>query len=105
MKLNITSEKEYLLDFMVSYLNKVLINEQVECIINGTNYQGVFEEELQIKKENKDYYILEFTLSEKKVKVPISLKNTKARMRGNSVFLETETHVTLIEKVKEKPIK
>jgi hypothetical protein len=96
MRLNISKDKPYMIEFLLDYLNKTLVNKEVEAIINGVKYEG-FIGEIFTLEEKPPYQVLVFTVNGIQEKVPLLIDKTKIRVGKSLYVLETETHSTVIE--------
>lgn len=96
MRLNISNDRPYMIEFLVEYLNKTLVNKEVEAIINGLKYEGLTGDSF-ILEEKSPYQVLVFSINGIEEKVPLLNDKTKIRIGKSLYVLETETHSTIIE--------
>lgn len=96
MRLNISNDRPYMIDFLVEYLNKTLTNKEVEAIINGIKYEGLTGDSFTLE-EKSPYHVLVFSINGLEEKVPLLYDKTKIRIGKSLYVLETETHSTIIE--------
>ena len=93
MRLNITNDKQSMVDIICHYLSHLLDGQRVDLIINGTKITGVIK---SVSLENEEDTFLVFKIGKEVKKVPL-LDDTKARFGKEIAVLETKAHTTVIE--------
>lgn len=96
MRLNISNDKPYMIDYLLVYLNKNLANKEVEAIINGVKYEGITSDSFSLE-EQAPYQVLVLSINGEEERIPLLLDKTKIRIGKTLFVLETETHSTVIE--------
>lgn len=93
MRLNISNDKDTLVNIVCHYLSNLLTERKVDLIINGTKTTGLIKS-VNLKDEDESYIVIKINKETKEIPL---LNDTKARFGKDLVVIETKTHATVIE--------
>jgi hypothetical protein len=93
MKLNFQHDKEVLVSLVDEFLQKTIIGQRAELIINGEKTVGVIE---KVMFAGDDSSTLVFWVDGHERKIPF-FEDTKSRMGKELITFETRNHTTVLE--------
>lgn len=93
MRLTLSDKKDKVVNFVYVFLKTNLIGENTKTIVNGEESRGVIQDVL-LDEDKLDY--IKIKINDEVFKIPFN-DNSKANFNKKLLYLETDSHTTLIE--------
>lgn len=93
MRLTLSDKKEKVVNFIYLFLRSNIVNSETKIIINGEEEKGKVKDFI-LDEENFDF--IKLVINENEYKIPFN-EETKANFNRKLLYLETDSHTTLIE--------